>query len=145
MAVTSRKKKTKAAQQWAWEFLRRNPDYRDAFRKLTALPPEQLTQIGILAAGEEEHQPDEYSGDRDRSFRSIVTGCAACKSCAAQIVLRELRTAPKRPGFLAVWEVQREFKKSGGGATGRSPQGRGRTLHRASERVSNCVQKQVVF
>jgi FAD/FMN-containing dehydrogenase len=28
-----------------------------------------------------------YSGDRDRSFRSIVTGCAACKSCAAQIVL----------------------------------------------------------
>jgi len=27
-----------------------------------------------------------YSGDRDRSFRFIVTGCAACKSCAAQIV-----------------------------------------------------------
>ena len=27
-----------------------------------------------------------YSGDRDHPFRSIVTGCAACKSCAAQIV-----------------------------------------------------------
>jgi len=27
-----------------------------------------------------------YSGDRDQSFRSIVTGCAASKSCAAQIV-----------------------------------------------------------
>ena len=35
-----------------------------------------------------------YSGDRDRPFRSIVTGCAACKSCAAPIVLRALRTTP---------------------------------------------------
>ena len=41
-----------------------------------------------------------YSGDRDRSFRSIVTGCAASNSCAAQIVFWKLRTTPNQPGFL---------------------------------------------
>ena len=40
-----------------------------------------------------------YSGDRDRSFRSIVTGCAASKSCAAQIVFSVLRTAASLAGF----------------------------------------------
>lgn len=59
MATNSRTKKTKTAQQWAWEFLRRNPEYRDAFRKLVALSPEQFAQIGMLADGEEDHQLDE--------------------------------------------------------------------------------------
>ena len=47
------------AQQWAWEFLRRNPEYRDAFQKLVALSLEQFAQIGMLAAGAEDHQLDE--------------------------------------------------------------------------------------
>jgi Family of unknown function (DUF6499) len=59
MATTSRTKKTQSAQQWAWEFLRRNPDYRDAFQKLVMLSPEQFAQIGMLAAGAEDHQLDE--------------------------------------------------------------------------------------
>jgi len=42
-----------------------------------------------------------YSGDRDRPFRSIVTGCAACKSCAAHIVGSGLRIAPKSGHRLA--------------------------------------------
>ena len=41
-----------------------------------------------------------YSGDRDQSFRSIVTGCAASKSCAAQIVFCVLRTASAAVWFL---------------------------------------------
>lgn len=59
MATTSRTKKTKSAQQWAWEFLRRNPDYQDAFRKMHALSQEQKAQIGMMVAGNEGHQLDE--------------------------------------------------------------------------------------
>ena len=66
-----------------------------------------------------------YSGDRDRLFRSIVTGCAACKSCAAHIVGSQLRTAPKGGWIWLFWRSKRQFKKSGGGATGRKPAGAG--------------------
>jgi hypothetical protein len=59
MATTSRTKKTKSAQQWAWEFLRRNPDYQDAFRKMHALSQEQKAQICMMVAGNEGHQLDE--------------------------------------------------------------------------------------
>ena len=34
---------------------------------------------------------------------AIVTGCAACKSCAAQIVWRQLRTAPNGARFWLFW------------------------------------------
>lgn len=59
MATTSRTKKTKTAQQWAWEFLRRNPDYQDAFRKMHALSQEQREHIGMMVDGNEGHQLDE--------------------------------------------------------------------------------------
>lgn len=59
MATTSRTKKTKSAQQWAWEFLRRNPAYRDAFRRLTEQSPEQFGQLAKIAVGEGSDQLDE--------------------------------------------------------------------------------------
>ena len=81
-----------------------------------------------------------YSGDRDQSFRSIVTGCAASKSCAAQIVLRHLRRAAQLPciwlfgspkGVLKVWGWGPRAKPVGAGqdaAPGkRSASGRRRT------------------
>lgn len=54
MATTSRTKKTKSAQQWAWEFLRRNPDYRDAFGKILTLSVEQKAQMEIISEGDED-------------------------------------------------------------------------------------------
>lgn len=59
MATTSRTKKTRSAQQWAWEFLRRNPDYRDAFWKVHALSVDQKAQLEIIAEGDEEQPLDE--------------------------------------------------------------------------------------
>jgi hypothetical protein len=59
MATTSRIKKTNSAQQWAWEFLRRNPNYRDAFLKLDALSPEQLAYIVMSDDEDEGRQIDE--------------------------------------------------------------------------------------
>jgi hypothetical protein len=59
MATTSRTKKTKSAQQWAWEFLRRNPDYRDAFQIVVALSPAQRTQVGMYRLDECDQQFDE--------------------------------------------------------------------------------------
>lgn len=38
------------AQQWAWEFLRRNPDYRKAWNLMSSLSPIQTEQIGYLVA-----------------------------------------------------------------------------------------------
>lgn len=57
MTDTPLAKKAMTAQQWAWEFLRRNPDYLNAFQSLAALSPEQLAQIRML--GEEDQQIDE--------------------------------------------------------------------------------------
>lgn len=54
MATTSRTKKTNSAQQWAWEFLRRNPDYQDAFGKLRTLSVEQKAQMEMIAEGDED-------------------------------------------------------------------------------------------
>ena len=62
-----------------------------------------------------------YSGDRDHRFRSIVTGCAACKSCAAQIVWWELRTASNHARSGCFGFPSFGVNGSGGGATGRSP------------------------
>jgi hypothetical protein len=59
MATTSRTKKTKSAQQWAWEFLRRNPDYRDAFWKVHALSVDQKAQLEMIAEGDDEQPLDE--------------------------------------------------------------------------------------
>lgn len=53
MATTARTKKTNSAQQWAWEFLRRNPDYRDAFQKLTALSIQQKEHLNMYQVEEE--------------------------------------------------------------------------------------------
>ena len=36
------------AQQWAWEFLRRNPEYREAWTLMSSLSPVQTEQIGYL-------------------------------------------------------------------------------------------------
>lgn len=43
--ANSRKATEKTSQQWAWEFLRRNPTYRDAFGKLAVLTPEALWHL----------------------------------------------------------------------------------------------------
>ena len=65
-----------------------------------------------------------YSGDRDRLRSVQELRCANC--------ILELAHHAKAGLVLAAWCFKWEFKKSGGGATGRSPQGRGRPLHRAS-------------
>jgi hypothetical protein len=54
MNATSRPEKTTSPQQWAWEFLRRNPDYRDAFGKLSKLSLAQKAQMEMIAEGNEE-------------------------------------------------------------------------------------------
>jgi Family of unknown function (DUF6499) len=59
MASAVPKKKTKTAQQWAWEFLRRNPEYRDAFQKLNSLNPEQRKQIEIYSTGMDTDKVDD--------------------------------------------------------------------------------------
>jgi hypothetical protein len=51
MAGKVLKNKAKTPQQWAWEFLRRNPEYREAFRRLTSLTPLQLEQMNKLFRG----------------------------------------------------------------------------------------------
>ena len=70
---------------------------------------------------EQYRKADAYSGDRDHRFRSIVTGCAACKSCAAQIVWWELRTASNHARSGCFGFPSFGVNGSGGGATGRSP------------------------
>jgi len=59
MATTSRTKKTKSAQQWAWEFLRRNPDYQDAFEKIEALSAVQKAQMEMISEGDDDQPLDE--------------------------------------------------------------------------------------
>lgn len=49
--ATSGKVDARSSQQWAWEFLRRNPTYRDAFRKLAALPAEHRLHISMCDGG----------------------------------------------------------------------------------------------
>jgi hypothetical protein len=58
MAINARTKKTNSAQQWAWEFLRRNPDYRDAFQKLTALSMQQKEHLNMYQVEEENQKID---------------------------------------------------------------------------------------
>lgn len=65
MATTAQTKKTMSAQQWAWEFLRRNPDYRDAFQKLTALSIQQKEHLNMYQV-EEENQKTDF-----KVFRSL--------------------------------------------------------------------------
>lgn len=59
MATTSRRKIAKSAQQWAWEFLRRNPEYQDAFKKLDALSIVQKDQFDMIASGDEDQPLNE--------------------------------------------------------------------------------------
>lgn len=59
MAKASSSPRTKSAQQWAWEFLRRNPDYRDAFQKLASLSPEQMSHLGSAFSPESERENDQ--------------------------------------------------------------------------------------
>ena len=47
----SRRRSGKSAQLWAWEFLRRNPTYREVYKKLAALTSEELGLLGALAMG----------------------------------------------------------------------------------------------
>ncbi len=49
--ATSGKVDPRSSQQWAWEFLRRNPTYRDAFQKLAALPAEHRLHISMCEGG----------------------------------------------------------------------------------------------
>jgi Family of unknown function (DUF6499) len=45
---TQRAASNLTAQQWAWEFLRRNPEYREAWKLMSSLSPAQTEQIGYL-------------------------------------------------------------------------------------------------
>ena len=40
----------RTAQQWAWQFLRRNPEYVAAYELLSSLTQEQLNQLSCLVA-----------------------------------------------------------------------------------------------
>lgn len=55
--ATSGRPDTKTSQQWAWEFLRRNPTYRDAFQKLSALPAEHRMHIEMCNGAASDEQP----------------------------------------------------------------------------------------
>jgi hypothetical protein len=66
--------------------------------------------------------------DRDRLHSVQELRCANCILGVAHCSKR----CPADARIWLFWWFKKEFKKSGDGATGRSPQGRGRTLPRAS-------------
>jgi len=70
--------------------------------------------------------------DRDRLRSVQELRCANCILGVAHCAKR----CPADARIWLFWRFERQFRKSGGGATGRSPQGRGRTLPRASESAS---------
>ena len=100
-----------------WKVIKEIPAFKGAILRLHLLTGgqriEQLVKLQTADIA--------YSGDRDHRFRSIVTGCAACKSCAAQIVWWELRTASNHARSGCFGFPSFGVNGSGGGATGRSP------------------------
>ena len=46
------KTRERTAKQWAWEFLRRNPNYRDAFNVMSRLTSEQCGFLQALISGQ---------------------------------------------------------------------------------------------
>ena len=46
----SKPEHNRTAQQWAWQFLRRNPEYVAAYELLSSLTQEQLNQLSCLVA-----------------------------------------------------------------------------------------------
>ena len=63
------------AQQWAWEFLRGNPTYRDAFHMVTALSPEQLKLISKYNIEEEDWSWSWTYPDSTDSLEILDLGC----------------------------------------------------------------------
>lgn len=51
MEKNETKNSQRTNKQWAWEFLRRNPQYRDAFKKVRDLNPGQITELRKLQIG----------------------------------------------------------------------------------------------